>query len=53
MAKIIKKIGRILLIILTVLIMIPAVSFLLAQTPRVQDFFVNYLTETLVKKDRG
>ncbi len=50
MAKIIKKIGRILLIIITVLIMIPAVSFLLAQTPRVQDFIVNFLTETLSKK---
>ena len=49
MAKIIKKIGRILLIIIVVIIMIPAISFLLAQTPRVQDFFVNYLTETLSK----
>ncbi len=30
--------------------MIPAVSLLLAQTPRVQDFIVNLLTETLSKK---
>jgi len=50
MAKIIKKIGRILLIVLTVVIMIPAVSLLLAQTPRVQDFIVNYLTKTLSEK---
>ncbi len=50
MAKIIKKIGRIILIILTVIILIPAVSFLLAQTPRVQDFLVSYLTGTLSKK---
>ena len=50
MAKIIKKIVRILLISITVVIMIPAISFLLAQTPRVQDFFVSFLTETLSKK---
>ena len=50
MAKIIKKIGRVLLIILTVLIIVPAVALLMAQTPRFQDFLVKYLTETLSKK---
>lgn len=50
MAKIIKKIGSTLLIILTVLILVPAVSLLLAQTPRFQNFIVKYLTETLSKR---
>ena len=50
MAKIIKKIGRILLISITVLIVVPAISLLLAQTPRFQDFIVKYLTETLSRK---
>jgi hypothetical protein len=50
MGKIIKKTGRMLLIILTVLIIVPAVALLLAQTPRFQDFLVKYLTETLSKK---
>jgi len=50
MAKIIKKIGKTLLIILTVLILVPAVSLLLVQTPRFQNFLVKYLTDTLSKR---
>src|SRR5665647_2280047 len=50
MAKIIKKICSTLLIILTVLILVPAISLLLAQTPRFQDFIVKYLTDTLSKR---
>ncbi len=50
MAKIIKKIGKVLLIVILVLILVPAISFLLAQTPRVQNLIVRFLTESLSKK---
>ena len=50
MAKIIKKIGKALLIVILVLILVPAISFLLAQTPRVQNLIVSFLTESLSKK---
>ncbi len=50
MAKIIKKIGKALLIVLMVLILVPGISLLLAQTPLVQDLIVSYLTQTLSKR---
>jgi len=44
MAKIIKKIGRVLLIITAVLIMVPLILFLLLQAPRIQTWAVNRVT---------
>ncbi len=50
MAKIIKKIGKGLLIITAVLIMVPVILFLLLQAPRVQTFTVNQLLEVISRK---
>lgn len=50
MAKIIKKIGKVLLTVILVLILVPAIFFMLAQTPRVQNLIVRFLTESLSKK---
>jgi hypothetical protein len=50
MAKIIKKIIRILLIILTVLVLVPVISLLLLQTPKLQTFTVRQITENISGK---
>ncbi len=50
MAKIIKKILRFLLAITAVLIVVPAVVFLLLQSPRIQTFTVNSITHAVSKK---
>lgn len=50
MAKIIKKISRVILILLAVSILIPAITFLVLQTPQTQTFAVNQLAERLSKK---
>jgi len=50
MAKIIKKIIRILLIITVVLLVVPTVLFLLLQAPRIQTFAVKQVTQAISKK---
>jgi hypothetical protein len=50
MAKIIKKIGNVFIIIAAVLIMVPAITFLLLQTSRVQTCTVNKLTKVVTEK---
>jgi len=50
MAKIIKKIFRVLLIITALLIMVPSVLFLLLQAPRIQTFAVKQVTQAISKK---
>ena len=47
MAKIIKKIGNVFLIITAVLIMVPAVVFLLLQASGVQTYTVNKLSKVV------
>lgn len=47
MAKIIKKTFRVLLVITAVLILLPAVLFMLLQAPRIQTWTVNRITKTL------
>jgi hypothetical protein len=53
MAKIIKKIVRVLLIISGVLIMVPLVLFLLLRAPRIQTFAVNKLTNVISSRTGG
>ncbi|MFN2314210.1 MAG: hypothetical protein ABR531_07110, partial [Bacteroidales bacterium] len=50
MAKIIKKIIRVLLIITVVLLVVPTVLFLLLQAPRIQTFAVKQVTQAISKK---
>ena len=50
MAKIIKKIVRVLLIITGVLIMVSLTLFLLLQTPRIQTFTVGKITKVIADK---
>jgi hypothetical protein len=50
MAKIIKKIGRVILIIVAVVIIVPAVIFLLLQSPVVQTFTTNQIIDGFAKK---
>lgn len=50
MAKIIKKIVRVLLIITAVLIMVPLIIFLLLQAPGIQTWAVNRLTGIITEK---
>jgi len=50
MAKIIKKIVRVLLIITAVLIVVPVILFLLLQAPHIQTFTVNQLTHVISRK---
>lgn len=50
MAKIIKKIFRVLLVITAALILVPAVIFMLLQAPRIQTFTVNRITSVLSQK---
>ena len=50
MAKIIKKIVRVLLIITAVLIMVPLILFLLLQAPRIQTWAVNRVTGIIASK---
>ncbi|MBE0678864.1 MAG: hypothetical protein IH592_08875, partial [Bacteroidales bacterium] len=50
MAKIIKKIFKVLLIVTAVLIMVPSVLFLLLQAPRIQTFAVKQVTQAVSKK---
>ena len=50
MAKIIKKIIRVLLIITVVLLVVPTLLFLLLQAPRIQTFAVKQVTQAISKK---
>jgi TamB, inner membrane protein subunit of TAM complex len=50
MAKIIKKIVRVLLIITAVLIVVPGILFLLLQAPAIQTFTVNTITQAISKR---
>ncbi|MFZ2287717.1 MAG: translocation/assembly module TamB domain-containing protein [Bacteroidales bacterium] len=50
MAKIIKKTFRVLLVITAVLILLPAVLFMLLQAPRIQTYTVNMITKALSQK---
>jgi hypothetical protein len=50
MAKIIKKIARVLLVITAVLIVLPVILFILLQTPAFQSFSVNRLTNAISRK---
>jgi hypothetical protein len=50
MAKIIKKIGRVILILVAVLILVPAIAFLILQTPQTQTFAVNHIAQSLSKR---
>jgi len=50
MAKIIKKIVRVLLIIAATLIMVPVILFLLLQAPRIQTWTVNRVTKVIYEK---
>lgn len=50
MAKIIKKTGRIILILAAVSVIVPAIVFLILQAPQVQTFAVNQIAQTLSKK---
>jgi hypothetical protein len=53
MAKIIKKIVRVLLIITGVLIMVPVILFLLLRAPRIQTFAVNKIATVISGKTGG
>ncbi|NLE34657.1 MAG: hypothetical protein GX622_06115, partial [Bacteroidales bacterium] len=53
MAKIIKKIGRVFLIIAAVVVMVPAVLFLLLQVPGIQTFTVNRITRIISEQTGG
>jgi hypothetical protein len=53
MAKIIKKIVRVLLIITGVLIMVPVILFLLLRAPRIQTFTVNKIASVISGKTGG
>ncbi|HNT92288.1 MAG TPA: translocation/assembly module TamB domain-containing protein [Bacteroidales bacterium] len=53
MAKIIKKIGRIFLIIAAVAVMVPAVLFLLLQIPGIQTFTVSRITRIISEQTGG
>ena len=50
MAKIIKKIVRVLLVITAVLVVVPLIVFILLQTPAFQTFSVNRLTHVITQK---
>jgi hypothetical protein len=53
MAKIIKKIVRVLLIITGVLIMVPVILFLLLRAPRIQTYTVNKIASVISAKTGG
>ncbi len=53
MAKIIKKIVRVLLIITGVLIMVPVILFLLLRAPRIQTYTVNKIAAVISDKTGG
>ncbi|NLE35640.1 MAG: hypothetical protein GX622_11100, partial [Bacteroidales bacterium] len=53
MAKIIKKIGRVFLIITAVAVMVPAILFFLLQIPGIQTFTVNRITRIISEQTGG